>query len=121
MELAEKSTGKKQTTTGVIQDNTAAPVSFMKPMRAGGFEKAGLKVLVDEIYTPPLSDATPLVSKVRTARPDFVWVISTSIPDDSLLMKKFTEMGIGAKKLPLVVSRARFTDRALHKVAGAEY
>ena len=30
MELAEKSTGKKPTTTGVIQDNTAAPVSFMR-------------------------------------------------------------------------------------------
>ena len=67
MELAVKVTGKKPTSTGVIQDNTASPVSFMKPMRAGGFEKAGLKVLVDEIYTPPLSDATPLVSKVRTS------------------------------------------------------
>ena len=75
MDLALKATGKKPTTTGVIQDNTAAPVSFMKPMRGGGFEKAGLKVLVDEIYTPPLSDATPLVSKVRTSRPDFMWVI----------------------------------------------
>jgi branched-chain amino acid transport system substrate-binding protein len=120
MELAEKSTGKKPTTTGVIQDNTAAPVSFMKPMRAGGFEKAGLKVLVDEIYTPPLSDATPLVSKVRTARPDFVWVISTSIPDDSLLMQKFTEMGIGANKLPIVGNGAHFGAPELLKVAGAD-
>ncbi len=82
MDLAAKATGKEPTTTGVIQDNTAAPVSFMKPMRDGGFEKAGLKVLVDEIYTPPLSDATPLVAKVRTARPDFVWVMSTNISDD---------------------------------------
>src|SRR6266851_4117498 len=120
MELAEKSTGKKPTTTGVIQDNTAAPVSFMKPMRAGGFEKAGLKVLVDEIYTPPLSDATPLVSKVRTSRPDFVWVISTSIPDDSLLMQKFTEMGIGANKLPIVGNGAHFGAPELLKVAGAD-
>src|ERR1041384_4574439 len=58
MDLAEKSTGKRPTTTGVLQDNTAAPVSFMKPMRGGGFEKAGLKVVADEIYTPPISDAT---------------------------------------------------------------
>src|ERR1700736_283257 len=120
MELAEKSTGKKPTTTGVIQDNTAAPVSFMKPMRGGGFEKAGLKVLVDEIYTPPLSDATPLVSKVRTSRPDFVWVISTSIPDDSLLMQKFAEMGIGANKLPIVGNGAHFGAPELLKVAGAD-
>jgi branched-chain amino acid transport system substrate-binding protein len=120
MELAEKTTGKKPTTTGVVQDNTAAPVSFMKPMRAGGFEKAGLKILVDETYTPPLSDATPLVSKVRTLRPDFMWVISTSIPDDSLLMQKFSEMGIGPSKLPIVGNGAHFGAPELLKVAGAD-
>jgi branched-chain amino acid transport system substrate-binding protein len=120
MELAEKSTGKKPTTTGVLQDNTAAPVSFMKPMRAGGFEKAGLKVVVDEIYTPPLSDATPLVSKVRTSRPDFLWVISTNIPDDSLLMQKLTEMGVGPTKIPAVSNGAHFGAPELLKVAGPE-
>jgi branched-chain amino acid transport system substrate-binding protein len=120
MDLAEKSTGKKPTTTGVLQDNTAAPVSFMKPMRAGGFEKAGLKIAVDEIYTPPLSDATPLVAKVRTARPDFLWLISTNIPDDSLLLQKLTEMGIGADKLPVVGNGAHFGAPELLKVAGAD-
>ena len=120
IDLAQSATGKKPTTTGVIQDNTAAPVSFMKPMRAGGFEKAGLKVVVDETYTPPLSDATPLVSKVRTARPDFMWVISTSIPDDSLLVQKFTEMGIGPSKLPMVGNGAHFGTPELLKVAGAD-
>ncbi len=120
MDLAEKSTGKRPTTTGVIQDNTAAPVSFMKPMRGGGFEKAGLKVLVDEIYTPPLSDATPLVSKVRTARPDFVWVISTNIPDDTLLVQKFAEMGIGPTKLPIVSNGAHFGAPELLKAAGGD-
>jgi branched-chain amino acid transport system substrate-binding protein len=120
MDLAEKSTGKRPTTTGVLQDNTAAPVSFMKPMRAGGFEKAGLKVVVDEIYTPPLSDATPLVSKVRTSRPDFLWVISTNIPDDSLLMQKLTEMGVGPTKIPAVSNGAHFGAPELLKVAGAE-
>jgi len=120
VELAEKSTGKKPTTTGVIQDNTAAPVSFMKPMRAGGFEKAGLKLVVDEVYTPPLSDATPLVSKIRTARPNFVWVISTNIPDDTLLVQKFAEMGIGADKLPIVSNGAHFGTPELLKSAGAE-
>jgi len=120
MDLALKATGKKPTTTGVIQDNTAAPVSFMKPMRGGGFEKAGLKVLVDEIYTPPLSDATPLVSKVRSSRPDFMWVISTSIPDDSLLVQKFAELGIGPDKLPIVGNGAHFGAPELLKVVGAD-
>jgi branched-chain amino acid transport system substrate-binding protein len=120
MDLAAKATGKRPTTTGIIQDNTAAPVSFMKPMREGGFEKAGLKILVDEIYTPPLSDATPLVAKVRTARPDFMWVISTSVPDDSLLAQKFAEMGIGFDKLPMVGNGAHFGSPEVLKVAGAD-
>ncbi|HUI16777.1 MAG TPA: ABC transporter substrate-binding protein, partial [Alphaproteobacteria bacterium] len=46
--LAESATGKKPTTTGIISDNTAAPVSFTKPMREGGLAKYGLKLLVDE-------------------------------------------------------------------------
>jgi branched-chain amino acid transport system substrate-binding protein len=120
MDLATKTSGKRPTTTGVIQDNTAAPVSFMKPMRGGGFEKAGLKLVVDEVYTPPLADATPLVAKVRTARPDFMWVISTSIPDDTLLMQKFTEMGIGPNTLPIVGNGAHFGAPELLKAAGAD-
>lgn len=120
MDLAAKATGKRPTTTGIIQDNTAAPVSFMKPMREGGFEKAGLKILVDEIYTPPLSDATPLVAKVRAARPDFMWVISTNVSDNSLLAQKFAEMGIGFDKLPMVGNGAHFGSPELLKVAGAD-
>jgi branched-chain amino acid transport system substrate-binding protein len=92
----------------------------MKPMRDGGFEKAGLKVVVDETYTPPLSDATPLVAPVRTARPDFMWVMSTSIPDDSLLVQKFAEMGIGPDRLPIVGNGAHFGAPELLKVAGAD-
>jgi branched-chain amino acid transport system substrate-binding protein len=120
MDLATMTSGKRPTTTGIIQDNTAAPVSFMKPMRAGGFEKAGLKVVVDEVYTPPLSDATPLVAKARTAHPDFMWVISTSIPDDSQLVQKFTEMGIGPSTLPIVGNGAHFGAPELLKAAGAD-
>jgi branched-chain amino acid transport system substrate-binding protein len=120
MDLATKTSGKKPTTTGVIQDNTAAPVSFMKPMRAGGFEKAGLKVVVDEVYTPPLADATPLVAKVRTAHPDFMWVISTSIPDDSQLVQKFVEMGVGPTTLPIVGNGAHFGAPEILKAAGAD-
>jgi branched-chain amino acid transport system substrate-binding protein len=120
MKLAEATTGKKPTTTAVIQDNTAAPVSFVKPMRSGGFERAGLKLVVDEVFTPPLSDATPLVAKVRTARPDFLWVITTNVPDDSLVMQKLSEMGLPASRFPVVSNGAHMGSPELLKVAGAE-
>jgi branched-chain amino acid transport system substrate-binding protein len=120
MEIAEKATGKKPTTTAVIQDNTAAPVSFMKPMRAGGFERVGLKIVADETFTPPLSDATPLVAKVRTARPDFLWVITTNVPDDSLILQKLSEMGLNASRFPVVSNGAHMGSPELLKVAGAD-
>src|SRR5262245_43788218 len=56
LKLAEAATGKKAATVGIIQDNTAATVSFTKPMREGGLAKLGLKLVVDETFTPPLSD-----------------------------------------------------------------
>src|SRR5215207_6602357 len=52
--LAENATGKRPKTIAIIQDNTASPVSFGKQLREGGLDKAGLKAVVDEIFTPPL-------------------------------------------------------------------
>jgi branched-chain amino acid transport system substrate-binding protein len=120
IDMAKQATGRSPTTTAIISDNTAAPVSFVKPMRAGGLEKAGLKLVADEVYTPPLSDATPLIAKVRSARPDFLWVISTNVPDDSQIMQKLSEMGIGATKLPVVGNGAHLGAPELLKTAGAD-
>src|SRR5256714_13713265 len=66
LDLAEKAAGKRPKTVGILMDNTASPVSFAKPLREGGLEKLGLKLVVDPIFTPPLSDATPLIDKVRS-------------------------------------------------------
>src|SRR4051795_1974143 len=81
MALAKAATGKVPQSIGVSGDNPASPMAFLKPMREGGLVKAGLKVLFDETYTPPLADATPLIQKVRSTRPDFLMFISTTISD----------------------------------------
>jgi len=120
MDMAKQATGKFPTTTGIISDNTAAPVSFVKPMRNGGLAKFGLKLLVDEVYTPPLSDATPLIAKARAAHPDFLWVISTNVPDDSQIMQKLSEMGMAASKIPVVGNGAHLGAPELLKTAGAD-
>src|SRR5713226_3272451 len=54
LDLAERATGKRPKTVGILMDNTASPVSFAKPLREGGLEKLGLKLVVDQIFTPPL-------------------------------------------------------------------
>jgi branched-chain amino acid transport system substrate-binding protein len=120
LELAERATGKRPKTVGILMDNTASPVSFAKPLREGGFDKLGLKLVVDQIFTPPLSDATPLVEKVRAARPDFLLLPISSMPDNKLVLEKLYEFGLGKGRLPLVGNGAPFGSPELKKVIGPE-
>jgi branched-chain amino acid transport system substrate-binding protein len=120
LQLAETATGKRPTTVGIISDNTAAPMSFTKPMREGGFEKLGLKLVMDEIFTPPLSDATPLVQRVRSTKPDFLVLVPTNVGDDKLVIEKLDEFKLGKGKLPLVGNGAHLGTPELRNVVGPE-
>ena len=120
LDLAEKVAGKRPKTVGILMDNTASPVSFAKPLREGGLEKLGLKLVVDQIFTPPLSDATPLIEKVRAARPDFLLLPISSTPDNNLVLEKLDEFGLGKGRLPVVGNGAPFGSPELKKVIGPE-
>ncbi len=120
LDLAEKVAGKRPKTVGILMDNTASPVSFAKPLREGGLEKLGLKLVVDQIFTPPLSDATPLIEKVRAARPDFLLLPISSTPDNKLVLEKLDEFGLGKGRLPVVGNGAPFGSPELKKVIGPE-
>ena len=106
VKLAEDASGKKPKSVAIIMDNTAAPVSFAKPMREGGIEKLGLKLVVDETFTPPLSDATPLIQKVRSSRPDLLLLLPTAISDDKLCLEKLHEFGLGRGRVPVISNGA---------------
>ncbi len=101
-------------------DNTAASVSFAKPMREGGLAKAGMNVVVDETFTPPLSDATALVQKVRSARPDLLFLLPTALPDDKLLVEKLNEFGLGRGRLPVVSNGAHIAAPEMLSALGKE-
>jgi branched-chain amino acid transport system substrate-binding protein len=106
LKLAEAATGKKAATVGIIQDNTAATVSFTKPMREGGLAKLGLRLVVDETFTPPLSDCTPLIQKVRSSRPEILLLLPTAISDDKMCVEKMSEMGLGKGRVPVISNGA---------------
>jgi branched-chain amino acid transport system substrate-binding protein len=120
LDLAEHATGKRPKTIGILMDNTASPVSFAKPLREGGLEKLGLKLVVDQIFTPPLSDATPLIDKVRSARPDFLLLPISSMPDNKLVLEKLDEFGLSKGRIPVVGNGAPFGSPELKKVVGPE-
>jgi branched-chain amino acid transport system substrate-binding protein len=120
MELAQKVSGKKPTKVAFIGDNTASSVSFMKPMRDHLVKDAGLTIVADEVYTPPLTDATTMIQHVRSGRPDFVVFQSTNVPDDKLLADKFAEFNLRSDRLPKIGGGGHWTVPELLKVTGAE-
>jgi branched-chain amino acid transport system substrate-binding protein len=120
MELAQKTTGKKPTKVAFIGDNTASAVSFMKPMREHLVKDLGLTIVADEVYTPPLADATTIVQHVRSGRPDFVGFQSTNVPDDKLLVDKFAEFNLRSDRLPKIGGGGHWTVPELLNVAGAQ-
>ena len=120
MALAEKASGKRPTKVGLIGDNTAASISFMKPIRDHVLKDEKLVPVVDQTYTPPLTDATTLVQPVRSARPDFVLLTSTNVPDDKLLLDKFSEFNMPPTKMPLIGNGGHWAVPELVKNAGAD-
>lgn len=120
LELGKVATGQAPRTIGIVGDNTASPVSFLKPMREGGFQKLDLKVTVDEIFTPPLADATSVVQKMRSARPEAVLFVPTNVPDSKLVLEKMNEMGLGRGRIPLIANGAAMGTPEMLKLVGKD-
>jgi len=120
MKLATENGGKRPRTVGIIMDNTASPVSFTKSMRESGFKQQQLELKVDETYTPPLSDATSMVQRLRNGRPDFAFLLSTNVPDTKLLLEKMREMRLGNGAMPVITNGGHMGAPELLKVMNKE-
>ena len=120
VKLAEDATGKRPTKVAFLGDNSASSVSFMKPIRDHIAKDLGLEIVADETFTPPLADATTMVQKIRSGKPDFVVFQSTNVPDDKLLLDKLAERGITPKTIPMIGGGGHWTVPELLKVATKE-
>jgi branched-chain amino acid transport system substrate-binding protein len=100
--LAEGASGKRPRTVAIVTDSTAASIASAKSMREGLLADNNLKLVADETFTPPLADATPLVQKVRSAKPDLLFFLPTVISDAKLLLEKMNEFGMGQGKVPTI-------------------
>ena len=120
LQLGEKATGKRPTSISIVQDNTASPVAFTKALREGGLEKMGLKLLSDDTFTPPLADATPIVQKLRSARPELLLMVPTATSDYKLILEKMNEFGLSKGRLPTVSNGAPLGTPEILKLLGKE-
>ena len=120
VDLAQKTTGKRPTKIAIVADNTAANISFLKEVREHTLKDLNLNAVYDQMYTPPIADATTLVQPIRSARPDFCIMLSSNVPDDKLLLDKFAEFGLAGGKLPLIGGGGHIGAPELLKVTGAD-
>jgi branched-chain amino acid transport system substrate-binding protein len=95
LDMAQRTTGRRPTRVALIGDNTAASVSFARPLRAHILKDLGLTVVLDETYTPPLADAAELVQPLRAAHAQFLLLSSSNVPDDKLMLDALHEFRLG--------------------------
>lgn len=106
MDLAEKQTGKRPQTVAIITDNTAASLSSVKRMKEGLLADVGLKLVSEEVFTPPLTDATSLVQELRRGRPDLLFFLPTVISDSKLILEKMQEFRVRAPTISFGIAIA---------------
>src|SRR5882672_11017274 len=78
----------------IVGDNTAATVFFFKPLREKLLAAKGIELVVDEVWTPPLADATAIAQKLRATQPDIVFYGATNFPDSVQVLQKVKEFGV---------------------------
>jgi branched-chain amino acid transport system substrate-binding protein len=81
-------------TAALVGDNTAAPVFIFKPLRERLLRAKGIELVVDEVWTPPLADATAIVQKLRSTQPDIVFYGATNFSDSTQVLQKVKEFGV---------------------------
>jgi branched-chain amino acid transport system substrate-binding protein len=79
---------------GIVGDNTAATVFFFKPLREKLLAAKGIELVVDEVWTPPLADATAIVQKLRATQPDIMFYGGTNFPDSIQVLQKIKEFSV---------------------------
>ena len=94
LDLAEQQTGKRPKTVAIITDNTAASLASVDRMKKGLLKDVGLDLTFEQVFTPPLADATSLVQQVRQKKPDLLFFLPTVISDSKLILEKMKEFRV---------------------------
>jgi branched-chain amino acid transport system substrate-binding protein len=120
IDIAKQATGKRPGSIAIIADNTASEVSFLKPVRAFELKDNNLTCVADETFTPPLADATAIVQRVRSGRPDLLLLPMSVIGDMKLVLDKCNEFHMGADRLPKMGMGGQLAAPELAQIIGVD-
>ena len=90
-----KAVGSGVSKVALVGDNTASTASTYKPLRNEIIpNKKGVSIAVDEVWSPTLSDATPVVRELKNNQPDVMFFGATAFPDSIAILRKMNELGV---------------------------
>ena len=112
-----KSAGAPFKNIAAIYDNTPNPSGFIEQFRSAVAPEMGVKLVLDEIYTPPLSDASSLIQRLRRSKPDALYLLATNPQDYKLLLDKIKEYNI---RVPLLGHGGQVLDPAVLAAVGPQ-
>jgi branched-chain amino acid transport system substrate-binding protein len=101
----------------LVGDNTAAIVTYFKALREKLLAARGIALVVDEVFTPPLPDATSVAQKLRAAQPDLIINGATNFADCVQVLQKMKEFGV---KVPQIGVGAQFLTPEYRQAVGVE-
>lgn len=90
-----KAVGSEIHKVALVGDNTAAITFTFEPLRKEIIPNTeGVEIVVDEVWSPTLSDATPIVQKMRQQKPDVMFFGATAFSDSVAVLRKMGELGV---------------------------
>jgi len=111
---ASAETGHPIRTLAIASDNTAAAQAGIAAIKkyAGDL---GLKIVVEKVWTPPLSDPDSIASAIKDANPDLIWGGATTLSDTSGLVQALRAHKVSA---PMLGAGSQFLTEAFVKAVG---
>lgn len=99
IQLAE-AVGSEINKVAMVGDNTAAITFTFDPLREEIIpDTEGVEIVVDEVWTPTLSDATPIVRELRAQEPDVMFFGATAFSDSVAVLRKMDELDV---QMPMI-------------------
>lgn len=111
---ASASTGHPIRTLAVASDNTAAAQAGIAAIKKYASD-LGLKLIAEQIWTPPLSDPDSVASAIKDANPDLIWGGATTLSDTSGLVQALRAHKVSA---PMLGSGSQFLTEAFVRAVG---
>ncbi len=108
--------GRSIKTAALIGDNTGASVAYFKSLNEA-LPQSDVQIVLNRVWTPPLTDAIPVALAVRDANPDIIFVNATTFDDSVAIIRGFNAAGI--KKL-MVGNGAQYITPQYFDAMGAE-